>query len=193
MGCAILQMKTHGWEVNAVFNKKFSSFALYGGKESENLRPYQVSSKFRPRELDKKFIEGLRKWFVNFQLDEGILKIKLISLSNDFIPHLYLLSLWSHYQRYCYAEAIYCLNPYINTHLEFLLWLLWCRLLAWKLKPFFFFLLVMETFECSFEIIKYEIWMLVSFFFFVLDVLRIRLKGGGGCFNWLLWNYLLHF
>ncbi|KAG2667643.1 hypothetical protein I3760_15G126100 [Carya illinoinensis] len=64
-------MKTHGWEVNAVFNKKFSSFALYGGKESENLRPYQVSSKFRPRELDKKFIEGLRKWFVNFQLDEG--------------------------------------------------------------------------------------------------------------------------
>lgn len=90
-------MKNHGWEVNAVFNKKFSSFALYKGRESENLLPYQVSSKFRPRELDNKFIEGLRKWFVNFQLDEGILKFKSLSLSNDFIPHLYVLSLWSQY------------------------------------------------------------------------------------------------
>ncbi|GMY23977.1 protection of telomeres protein 1b-like isoform X1 [Fagus crenata] len=65
-------MKTHCGEVNAVFNKKFSSFALYEGKESGDFLPYQVSSKFRPRDLDKKFIEGLRKWLVDFQLDEGL-------------------------------------------------------------------------------------------------------------------------
>lgn len=65
-------MKPHCWEAHAVFNKRFSSFALYEGKESEDFHPYQVSSNFRPRDLDKKFIEGLRKWLVNFQLDEGL-------------------------------------------------------------------------------------------------------------------------
>ncbi|XP_059454142.1 protection of telomeres protein 1a-like isoform X1 [Corylus avellana] len=65
-------MKTHCGEVNVVFNKRFSSFALYEGKDGKDFLPYQVSSKFRPRDLDKKFIEGLRKWLVDFQLDEGL-------------------------------------------------------------------------------------------------------------------------
>lgn len=78
-------MKPHCWEAHAVFNKRFSSFALYEGKESEDFHPYQVSSNFRPRDLDKKFIEGLRKWLVNFQLDEGILTSTLRSLSKETI------------------------------------------------------------------------------------------------------------
>ncbi|KAK9996628.1 hypothetical protein SO802_021314 [Lithocarpus litseifolius] len=67
-------MKTHCGEVNAVFNKRFSSFALYEGNGGEDCLPYQVSSKFRPRDLDKTFIKGLRKWLVDFQLDEGLTK-----------------------------------------------------------------------------------------------------------------------
>lgn len=66
-------MKTHCGEVNAVFNKRFSSFALYEGNGGEDCLPYQVSSKFHPRDLDKTFIKGLRKWLVDFQLDEGTL------------------------------------------------------------------------------------------------------------------------
>ncbi|KAF3437156.1 hypothetical protein FNV43_RR19909 [Rhamnella rubrinervis] len=58
-------------EVCAVYNKKFSSFALYDGKDGEAFLPYQVSPKFRPRDLDKAFITGLRKWLVSFQIDEG--------------------------------------------------------------------------------------------------------------------------
>jgi len=83
-------MKTHCGEVNAVFNKRFSSFALYEGKDGKDFLPFQVSSKFCPRDLDKKFIEGLRKWLVDFQLDEGIFKNKYIDIiSNEFIPHIY--------------------------------------------------------------------------------------------------------
>jgi hypothetical protein len=97
-------MKTHCGEVNAVFNKKFSSFALYEGKESGDFLPYQVSSKFRPRDLDKKFIEGLRKWLVDFQLDEGTIKYTLISLSSYFISHSYL------YYLHIYQKNIYTIS-----------------------------------------------------------------------------------
>jgi hypothetical protein len=86
-------MKAHCGEVNVVFNKRFSSFALYEGKDGKDFLPYQVSSKFRPRDLDKKFIDGLRKWLVDFQLDEGIFKNKSIDIiSNEFIPRIYTIS-----------------------------------------------------------------------------------------------------
>ncbi|XP_015882718.3 protection of telomeres protein 1a isoform X3 [Ziziphus jujuba] len=64
-------MKTHHGDLFAVFNKKISSFALYDGKDSDNFLPYQVSPKFQRRDLDAKFITGLRKWVVNFQIDGG--------------------------------------------------------------------------------------------------------------------------
>ncbi|KAJ8771983.1 hypothetical protein K2173_027160 [Erythroxylum novogranatense] len=64
-------IKSHNGEVNAVFNKKFSSFALYEGKDGQYFRPYQSSSRFRPRDLDSKFITGLRKWLIDFHLDDG--------------------------------------------------------------------------------------------------------------------------
>lgn len=65
-------MKICREELCAVYNKKFSSFALYDKKDGEDFQPYQVSPKFRPRELDKKFITELRKWLVNSQIVEGI-------------------------------------------------------------------------------------------------------------------------
>ncbi|KAL5817868.1 hypothetical protein ACOSQ3_026246 [Xanthoceras sorbifolium] len=71
-------MKTHNGETYALFNKKFSSFALYEGRNGENFLPYQVSLRFRQRERDKKFIGGLRKWLSNFQLGEDSRNIPLL-------------------------------------------------------------------------------------------------------------------
>lgn len=65
-------MKTHQGEIYAVFNKKFSSFALYEGKDGSGFLPYDVSPKFRCRDLDKKFILSLRDWLVGFEIDEGL-------------------------------------------------------------------------------------------------------------------------
>ncbi|CAJ1936598.1 unnamed protein product [Sphenostylis stenocarpa] len=63
-------VKAHKGEVNAVFNKKISSFALYRGKDGDDLDPYQVSSKFNPKDEDKMLVDRLRKWLVHFQLHE---------------------------------------------------------------------------------------------------------------------------
>ncbi|KAL3512172.1 hypothetical protein ACH5RR_024889 [Cinchona calisaya] len=57
-------MKTHGSEVYAVFYKKFSSFGLFEGKHGKGFTPYQFSSTYHARDQDKKFIMGLRKWFL---------------------------------------------------------------------------------------------------------------------------------
>uniref|UniRef100_A0A166HUI8 Telomeric single stranded DNA binding POT1/Cdc13 domain-containing protein n=1 Tax=Daucus carota subsp. sativus TaxID=79200 RepID=A0A166HUI8_DAUCS len=65
------KMKTHNSEVYALFNKRSASFALYEGKGGSKFVPYQVSSKFRGREQDKKFIAGLRQWLGDSQLDSG--------------------------------------------------------------------------------------------------------------------------
>ncbi|EEF31902.1 conserved hypothetical protein [Ricinus communis] len=64
-------MKPHHGEVNAVFNKSFSAFALYEGKDGGNFLPYQYSSRYHPRDQDSKFISGLRKWVADFRPDEG--------------------------------------------------------------------------------------------------------------------------
>ncbi|KAK4787845.1 hypothetical protein SAY86_011678 [Trapa natans] len=62
-------MKTHDGEVYALFNKKFSSFALYEGIDGKDFKPYQVSARFSSRELDKKFIADLRFWLLNFEVN----------------------------------------------------------------------------------------------------------------------------
>ncbi|XP_059640034.1 protection of telomeres protein 1b-like isoform X2 [Cornus florida] len=65
-------INTYSGEVYALFNRRFSSFALFEGMHSTNLVPYQVSSNFCPREHDKKFIMGLRKWLVvDYPLEIG--------------------------------------------------------------------------------------------------------------------------
>lgn len=66
-----VMMKTHDKQAYALYNKKFSSFALYEGKDGEDFLPYQVSSRFFVRDQDKKFIATLRKWLLNFQFKEG--------------------------------------------------------------------------------------------------------------------------
>ena len=63
-------MKVFGDEVCAVYNKKFSSFALYDGRDGS--APYQVSQRFRERDLDKTFVTSLRRWFQDFPIDQGI-------------------------------------------------------------------------------------------------------------------------
>ncbi|GMH20954.1 hypothetical protein Nepgr_022796 [Nepenthes gracilis] len=62
-------IKVHHKEIYALFNKKFSSFALYEGKNGETFTPYQASLRFCPGEQDKTHINGLRKWLDSFQLD----------------------------------------------------------------------------------------------------------------------------
>lgn len=68
-----VQMKTHGPEIYALFNKKFSSFAIFDRKDNSNFLPYQCSLKYHAREQDKKFILGLMKWLDDHQIDTGIL------------------------------------------------------------------------------------------------------------------------
>lgn len=60
---AFVQIKTRGQDVYALFNKAFSTFALFKGKGSSisELVPYQISANYKPREDDKKMIKGLRK------------------------------------------------------------------------------------------------------------------------------------
>ncbi|ESW32538.1 hypothetical protein PHAVU_002G330500 [Phaseolus vulgaris] len=74
--CRVL-VKEHNGEVNAVFNKKYSSFALFKGKDGDDLYPYQVYSNFHPRYVDKLLIHRLRKWLVNFQLHEDSSKFPM--------------------------------------------------------------------------------------------------------------------
>ncbi|XP_057783826.1 protection of telomeres protein 1b [Salvia miltiorrhiza] len=56
-------IKTRAEGVYALFNKKFSSFALFEGRGStiKELVPYQISAKYKPRETDKNAIMRLRK------------------------------------------------------------------------------------------------------------------------------------
>ncbi|KAK9688774.1 hypothetical protein RND81_09G010200 [Saponaria officinalis] len=63
-----VMMKTHNAETYALFNKSYSSFALYEGKYGDNCKPYQASLKFRQRDQDKAFVVGLRKWVEGVQL-----------------------------------------------------------------------------------------------------------------------------
>ncbi|CAI8611751.1 unnamed protein product [Vicia faba] len=60
-------LRTHIPEVNAVFYKNTSSFALYRGNDDDFV-PYQGYSKVFIRHEDKIRISSLRKWLVNFQI-----------------------------------------------------------------------------------------------------------------------------
>ncbi|OVA01584.1 Telomeric single stranded DNA binding POT1/Cdc13 [Macleaya cordata] len=65
-------MKSHRGVVNAIYNKKLSSYALFEGKSSKHFIPYQASSNFCLTDHDKKFMTLLRTWMLNFQLDSGL-------------------------------------------------------------------------------------------------------------------------
>lgn len=78
-------MKTHGPDAYALFNKKFSSFALYEGKNSTSFTPYQCSAKFNAREQDNKFILGLRQWLAGEQIDAGASVTGLMTGSTELL------------------------------------------------------------------------------------------------------------
>ncbi|KAM3361780.1 protection of telomeres protein 1b [Capsicum galapagoense] len=65
-------MKTHGPDIYALFNKKFSTFAIFDRKNNSNFLPYQWSPKYQAREEDKKFILGLMKWVADHKIDAGL-------------------------------------------------------------------------------------------------------------------------
>lgn len=66
-----MQIQIHKGEVNAVFNKKYSSFALFGGDPNDNVKPYQTSSNLKIRDIDKELITQLRTWLLDNQFDAG--------------------------------------------------------------------------------------------------------------------------
>ncbi|KAL0397287.1 UNVERIFIED_CONTAM: Protection of telomeres protein 1a [Sesamum calycinum] len=64
-------VKIRGSEVYALFNKAFSSFALFEGRDhsGKELVPYQISSRYKARDQDKNFIMGLRKWSMQHKIE----------------------------------------------------------------------------------------------------------------------------
>ncbi|KAL5189234.1 Phosphoethanolamine N-methyltransferase 1 [Glycine soja] len=65
-----VEVKSFKGEVNVTFNKRFSSFGLYKGKDGDDLDPYHVSSYFHHVREDESLIVKLRKWLMNFQPHE---------------------------------------------------------------------------------------------------------------------------
>lgn len=57
-----MQIKTRGHDVYAIFNKSYSTFALFEGRDSgtKELLPYQVSAKYKLKQEDLKLVR-LRK------------------------------------------------------------------------------------------------------------------------------------
>ncbi|KAB2073428.1 hypothetical protein ES319_A07G080900v1 [Gossypium barbadense] len=81
-------MRIYEGDVYAIFNKRFSSFALYDGKDVENFQPYQVLLRYEARKHDAMIIAGLRKWLAsshvidepNFSLLKEINEVGLVNL-----------------------------------------------------------------------------------------------------------------
>lgn len=65
-------MTVHEGDVYAILNNKFSSFALYDGKDGGNFHPYKVSLRFHAREHDEKIIASLRKWLASSEVIDGM-------------------------------------------------------------------------------------------------------------------------
>nr|XP_043632870.1 protection of telomeres protein 1b-like isoform X2 [Erigeron canadensis] len=58
-------IKNHRSGINALFDKKFSSFALYEGKDGSNFVPYQTSSNFNAKKENQKFVARLKNWKID--------------------------------------------------------------------------------------------------------------------------------
>ncbi|XP_047306254.1 protection of telomeres protein 1a-like [Impatiens glandulifera] len=80
-----VMIKSHCGDVNAVFNKKFSSFAIFEGKHGTQFLPYQASANFHPRDEDNKFLDCLRKWKENEIEKLPPLQLELFPLPRDVL------------------------------------------------------------------------------------------------------------
>ncbi|KZV41682.1 protection of telomeres protein 1b-like [Dorcoceras hygrometricum] len=72
-------ISSRGSEVYAMYNKKFSSFALYEGRDigEKEFASYQYSRKFSFREQDKRLITGMREWLMHNKI-EGLNDVMLL-------------------------------------------------------------------------------------------------------------------
>jgi hypothetical protein len=52
----------HCGELFVTFDKKSSSFALFEGKSSTELRPYQTSIKYQESKQDDEILTNMRMW-----------------------------------------------------------------------------------------------------------------------------------
>ncbi|XP_068669375.1 protection of telomeres protein 1b-like [Aristolochia californica] len=81
-------IQEHNDELCAVSNKKFSSFALFGGVSCQDLHPYQASMNYQIKDLEEELIMKMRMWLTAHQFNSGIsnylLKLREIKASQYF-------------------------------------------------------------------------------------------------------------
>ncbi|KAE8663952.1 Zinc finger family protein, putative isoform 1 [Hibiscus syriacus] len=63
-----VKMEIYEGVIYAVYNKNFSSFALYDGKDGQSYRPYQGHLKLPAEDQDRMMITGLRNWLASSQV-----------------------------------------------------------------------------------------------------------------------------
>lgn len=64
-------MKIHNGEFYCVYNKRFSSFALFEGKTAGSFSAYQTSTKYKATDHDNEFLSQLRTWLLNYSHGAG--------------------------------------------------------------------------------------------------------------------------
>ncbi|KAF2310350.1 hypothetical protein GH714_007931 [Hevea brasiliensis] len=83
-----VMIKKHDGEVNAVFSKNFSSFALFDGKNSNDLSCYQALRSFSLSWREMNCIKNLRNWWPSARIDSGkseyLVSVKDISSDTYF-------------------------------------------------------------------------------------------------------------
>ncbi|KAJ4977953.1 hypothetical protein NE237_008733 [Protea cynaroides] len=64
-------MRPHEGTPSLVFQKQYSSFALFEGKSSTDLNPYHTSSTFCLKNQDELYVRRARAWSLHFEPDGG--------------------------------------------------------------------------------------------------------------------------
>nr|CAD1830148.1 unnamed protein product [Ananas comosus var. bracteatus] len=94
IGLQRVVMKIHNGDHYCVYNKRFSSFALFEGKMTEDCSPYQISPKFQRRDHDDEHLSQLRTLLVDHPpgavLKEGELQLRRIKKHTlfDLVLHI---------------------------------------------------------------------------------------------------------
>ncbi|KAK1683729.1 hypothetical protein QYE76_044577 [Lolium multiflorum] len=73
----------HCGELFVTFDKKSSSFALFEGKASTELRPYQTSIKYEERKQDDEILTNMRMWLAYHPPGLKDLELQLRSVKSD--------------------------------------------------------------------------------------------------------------
>ncbi|XP_010929394.1 protection of telomeres protein 1a isoform X1 [Elaeis guineensis] len=81
-------MKIHNGEFYCVYNKRFSSFALFEGKTAESFSAYQTSTGYKATDHDNEFLSQLRTWLLNY-LHDAVLNEYSLELNRIKIGHCF--------------------------------------------------------------------------------------------------------